>query len=335
MNAAIVEPNRERHALSRTVFETTDLDVGRSFLNVTYGTNLRMKGSQGLFIRHARHDFDSFCVDDVRLSMDSSYDVDPLRSLAVVQPRAGWVEHQWGESNEVLGPGEVAVISPPHEPFTAGAHHLDFGSVVLSLPLLMRTAGFTDDEPDSSLRFRGTRPTSSALAAQWREAVEYVRHVASTSPDAMNEPLVKGNLARCLATTALSAFPNSSVPEPASAEGGDATALAVARAVAFIEENADRDISLADIAAASRVGPHALRAAFARHRGSSIFGCLRNARLERAHFELLAADSAGRGTADDETVAAVGARWGFAKAADFAATYHHAYGLSPDETLAA
>ncbi|QPP05463.1 AraC family transcriptional regulator [Streptomyces bathyalis] len=316
------------------MFETNDLDVGRSFMNATYGTELRMKGSErDQFIRHARYDVGCFCVDDVTLSMDIGYDVDPLGNLAIVQPRSGWVEHRWEGNSERVGPGDIAVISPPDRPFSATVHNLDFGSVVLSQPLLMRTAGFSEEEPDSSLQFSGTQPASADLGAQWREAVGYVRDVFSAGPDAMSEPLVVGNLARNLATNALRMFPNTGGPEPTSADGGDATAGAVARAVAFIEENAHKDISLADIAAAARVTPHALQIAFARHRTSSVFGCLRSVRLDRAHFELLAADDAA--SADGgETVASVGARWGFAKPADFVASYHHAYGVSPAETLA-
>ncbi|QPP07049.1 hypothetical protein G4Z16_12350 [Streptomyces bathyalis] len=161
----------------------------------------------------------------------------------------------------------------------------------------------------------------------------------------MNEPLLIGNLARNPAENAMATFPNSEERQPTSAEGRDATPAAVHRAVAFIESNAETDISLADIANAARVAPRALRLAFARHHRTRAFGFLRSVRLDRAHFELLAAAGSGstgpgagagtgRGTGDT-TVASVAAHWGFATPAVFAASYHHTYGVSPDETLAA
>ncbi|SCK45819.1 AraC family transcriptional regulator [Streptomyces sp. WMMB 322] len=337
MNAVTRDPDLERHALRRTVFETTDFDAGRSFIISTYRTSLRLKrGSErDQSVKHARHDFGDFCVDELSLPMEAGYDIEPLGSLTVVQPIAGWVDHRWEESSENTGPGDVAVISPPHRPFSVTLHNLASGTVVLHQPLLMRAAGFPEDEPDSSLRFSGTQPASTELAGGWRHAVSCVRQVLSARPEVLGEPLVVGNLARGLATTALETFPNTGGPEPTSADGGDATAAAVSRAVAFIEENAHTDISLADIAAAARVTPRSLRIAFARHHRSSIFGCVRSVRLERAHFDLLAVHADIPGAPDGETVAAVGARWGFANPADFAASYHHAYGVSPEEILPA
>ncbi|WP_070013189.1 AraC family transcriptional regulator [Streptomyces abyssalis] len=323
------------------MFETTDLDAGRDFMSAAYGSSLRMKGTEhNQLVRHARYDFGSFWVDDVTLSMETGYDADPLERLAVVQPRAGWVEHGWEGGSERILPGDVAVIAPPDRPFTAQAHNLHFGSVVLDLPLLERAAGFAGDEPGASLRFTGMRPASDDLAAHWGETVEDLRGVLSEAPDAMREPLAVGNVARTLAASALDTFPNTGGPEPTSADGGDATAGAVRRAVAFIEQNAHIDIGLTEIAEAARVSPRALRAAFARHHDTGVLGCLRRVRLDRAHFDLLdAVPGAGAGTDAaaaldaDATVAAVAARWGFVRPSNFAAHYHDTFGVSPDDTL--
>jgi transcriptional regulator GlxA family with amidase domain len=99
------------------------------------------------------------------------------------------------------------------------------------------------------------------------------------------------------------------------------------RAIAFIDEHAAGDISLADVAAAARVTIRAVQIAFRRHYRTTPAGYLRRVRLERAHQDLLAADPAR------ESVTAVAYRCGFASQGQFAAAYQQAYGVTPDQTL--
>lgn len=338
MNAARDGPSIRPHAPTRGVFETNDLDLGREFLNEVYGTTMHLRGPQHeQFMRHARNDFGSFRVNDVRMGMDADFEVDPLETLVVLQPRAGWIEHQWEETAEYIGPGDLAANCPPHRPYSARVHNADVESVELNQTLLARTAGFTEERPSAALHFLRTQPASPGLADQWRSAAAHVRDLLETRPDALNEPLVIGNMTRVLAERALAVFPNTGGPEPTSADGRDATPGAVRRAVGFIEDHANIDIDVVDIAAAARVTPRALQIAFARHHTTSPIGHVRGVRLDRAHFDLLAADStvpAGAGAPTGVTVPSIAARWGFATPADFAAGYRHTYGVSPAETLA-
>ena len=64
------------------------------------------------------------------------------------------------------------------------------------------------------------------------------------------------------------------------------------RAVAFIQDNADADIGLEDIAAAVNVSPRSVQYAFRRHLSTTPLEYLRRVRLDRAHRELKAADPA-------------------------------------------
>ncbi|MFC4495214.1 helix-turn-helix domain-containing protein [Streptomyces ovatisporus] len=327
-------------AQQQRVFETSHLDVAREFLIAALGTSLRMKGTeQSRLMRHARFDFGSFCVDDVTLPLETGFDVDPLGCLAVVEPRTGWVEHRWDGGSGRAGPGEIAALSPPDRPFTALTHQLDFGSIVLGQTVLGHNALLAEGQSPDSLRFTGMRPASAGLANRWRDTVAHVRDVLAARPDAMREPLVVGEMARCLAESALATFPNTGAPEPTSRDGSDATPGAVRRAVAFIEEHAHTDITVTDIAGAARVSPYALRTAFARHHARSPLGCMRGVRLDRAHFDLLGADADADADADTDannraTVAAVAARWGFPEPGRFAAFYRDVYGVSPYDTLA-
>jgi transcriptional regulator GlxA family with amidase domain len=106
------------------------------------------------------------------------------------------------------------------------------------------------------------------------------------------------------------------------------TPAAVRRAVAFIETNASRPVTLGDIAGAARVGARALQFGFRRHLGLTPMAYLRRVRLGHAHQDLSAADPT-----TGITVTEIARRWGWASPAQFAAAYRRAYGQTPGRTL--
>ena len=99
------------------------------------------------------------------------------------------------------------------------------------------------------------------------------------------------------------------------------------RAVAFIQDNADADIGLEDIAAAVNVSPRSVQYAFRRHLSTTPLEYLRRVRLDRAHRELKAADPA------NDTVTAIAGRWGFGHAGRFSVAYKASFGTAPSDTL--
>ena len=99
------------------------------------------------------------------------------------------------------------------------------------------------------------------------------------------------------------------------------------RAVAFIEDHADRDLTVTDIAAASFVTVRAVQLAFRQHLGMTPVEYLRRVRLDRAHQDLVTADPAC------ESVTAVASRWQFASPSRFAAYYRRTFGIVPSRTL--
>jgi transcriptional regulator GlxA family with amidase domain len=101
------------------------------------------------------------------------------------------------------------------------------------------------------------------------------------------------------------------------------------RAIAFIHDNAHRDIGLAEIAAAIGVTPRSVQYMFRRHLGATPLEYLRRVRLERAHRDLLAADP----TVD--TVVEIAGRWGFGHPGRFSMAYKEAFGTPPSRTLRA
>lgn len=115
--------------------------------------------------------------------------------------------------------------------------------------------------------------------------------------------------------------------EPTIEDRHDAHPDTLRRAVAFIDEHAHRDITVADIAAAAFVTIRAIQLAFRRHLDTTPLEYLRRVRLDHAHHALIAAD------AEYETVTAVAYRWGFSSPSRFAARYRATYGLLPGDTL--
>src|ERR1700759_25713 len=99
------------------------------------------------------------------------------------------------------------------------------------------------------------------------------------------------------------------------------------RAIAFIHENAHRDIGLSDIAAAIAVTPRSVQYTFRRHLGTTPLEYLRRVRLDRAHRDLLAADTAV------DTVMAIAERWRFGQAGRFSIAYRETFGTPPSRTL--
>ena len=97
--------------------------------------------------------------------------------------------------------------------------------------------------------------------------------------------------------------------------------------MAFIDEHAHEDITVVDIAAAAFVSVRAIQLAFHHQLDITPLAYLRSVRLDHAHRDLLAADSA------HETVTGVAYRWGFPSPTRFAAYYREAYGVQPSHTL--
>ncbi|WP_326547001.1 helix-turn-helix transcriptional regulator [Mycolicibacterium sp. ND9-15] len=99
------------------------------------------------------------------------------------------------------------------------------------------------------------------------------------------------------------------------------------RAIAFINENAHREITLGDIADAVNVTPRSVQYAFRRHLGMTPLEYLRLVRLDCAHRELQTADPRS------DTVMAIAGRWGFSHAGRFSDVYKRTFGTAPSETL--
>jgi AraC-like DNA-binding protein len=259
--------------------------------------------------------------------MSADNNVAPADVLLVLQPSDGVMRVSMGRDEEVVPPG-TPVLFPPHQAVSALWADTDAGCVCLQAADVERVAVETTGDETSALRFTGLRPMSPDLARHWNDAVRYLVGAVLRDPDVAANPLIAGQLTQLLATAALDTFPSTRLASHRRLPPDHATPPVVRRAIDFIEANADRETTLSEIAVASGIGPRGLQAAFLRHQDTTPTAYARRVRMERAHRELLDADSAG-----GDTVPALAARWGFADPGRFATAYEQTYSRPPGQTL--
>jgi AraC-like DNA-binding protein len=230
------------------------------------------------------------------------------------------------ELTHEVSPGDVLLGMQPGQSVVARTHDSSVGTVLVDPAVLHQLAGTMPTRPATALRFTGYRPVSAHAAAQWINTFRYVEQLLD-NPDAAAHPLLLGSAARLLAATALATFPSTLPTDPTIQDRRDATGTTVQRAVAFIEANPERDITVVDIAGAACVTVRAVQLAFRRHLNTTPMAYLRRVRLDLAHRDLLDADPR------HATVAAVANRWGFTSHSRFAALYRSTYHVLPSSTL--
>ncbi|MCZ7373853.1 helix-turn-helix transcriptional regulator [Micromonospora sp. WMMC250] len=308
-------------------FDSHDPVAIHQFLSATYDPKLRVQSRNGYQLSHHRVDAGPFAIATTRQNGHLDIDASTLRGLVIGRTRTARVDRACHGPADRFGPGDVFLVTRPEEPCRVQWHPGEVELCVLDLSVLAQVATTAPTRRPGPIRFTDLGPASAALARQWHNTTSFVSGVVLNSPAAGTQPLVIGNAARMLAAAALTVFPNTAFTEPTIGDRHDASTTTLRRAIAFLEEHADQDISAADIAAAARVSLRAVQLAFRRHLGTTPTAYLRRIRLDRAHHDLVRADP------HQETVSAIASRWGFASHSRFTARYHASYGVPPRETL--
>jgi AraC-like DNA-binding protein len=315
--------------LQRIKFATADPAEAREFLGQAYGSfgGFRVaKPADGdwlLSVRQVR--IGGFSSSDMRLPAELEMKITGHDDEACITTITdGRASIRRGKATSRYRPGDVFIASCPQADWDCETHQVRHSTILLPGSLLREAAG-RPARPGRPWQVLSYEPLAGT-AGQWGRTVRFVDALLA-QPDAAAAPLVTGQALRLLAATALTIFPGIAASEPTIADRHDGHPQTLRRAIAFIEVNPDRDISVADIAAAARVTSRAVQLAFRRHLGTTPMGYLRRVRLDHAHRELLAADP------DQETVTDIAYRWGFGSASRFSAYYRDSYGILPSQTL--
>ncbi|GAA2201028.1 helix-turn-helix transcriptional regulator [Sinomonas flava] len=243
----------------------------------------------------------------------------------------------------VLPLGPMEVESNGHrwvarEPFALSSCHstamspdLERGALVGSVPadaveahlesLLARPLG-APLELSSERPLRLASPT--LVQSAWFEACRVLG--ATAEPDDVTQRALLSSL---MSTMAMGLAPHlgPTVASPHAVGMADPGPRYVREAQRVMEAHLGEDLRVEDLAAAVRISPRQLHAAFAEHVGMPPAQYLRRLRLERARSLLLDAAAGGR------TVASVAARVGFSHLGRFAAYYTERFGEPPSATL--
>lgn len=188
----------------------------------------------------------------------------------------------------------------------------------IGLPAL---GAFTGLDLDARGRFPHSGALTPELQRHWESTITHVGRIFD------DETLLHNDLVRQAAVDAVFAATVSTFGIHADVEETSVGSRGLRRAVAFIDDNLGEALSVADIAAASRLSVRGLQSAFQRTFGVTPATYVRTERLHAVRQDLVRAD------ADATTVAEVARRWGFAHLPRFAQHYRSAFGELPHETL--
>ncbi|WP_153040642.1 helix-turn-helix domain-containing protein [Actinoplanes sp. TFC3] len=319
--------SRPATLISTSAGELTDASAIEGFLSDAYGTNMRIRSDLDRpLLRFSATDAGAFALDRLNQSAVLDFQNEPLNKVVVARMSSARVQRNCAGSDQQYDIGEIFLSSYPHLPYTAHLQPGELTNCAIDLTEIAKVAATAPGRLPEPIRFTGLDPISPAAAAQWWKTRSYAADLLDNPAAAA--PLLLAGTAQLLATATLVTFPNTALTEPTIEDRHDAHPASLRRATAFIDDNAHRDISPADIAAAAHVTIRTLQLAFRRHLDTTPTGYLRRVRLSRAHHELQTADPT-----TGATVSAIAARWGFANHSRFTAEYHAAYGTTPSQTL--
>jgi len=310
------------------IFETNNLAVAEQVLSSGYASmRVDTRGQRG-GIKISRAPLGpSVRLDRNRFLMSLDVTGTPLGVLAIGRLRGGRAAYRTGGHERRYRPGDVFFAVQPELPYAVTSVNADIEVAVIEPGLLGQVADTAPGRARQPVRFTGYAPVSLSAKQLWKDTCAFVHATVLDNPEAVAQPLIAGGAARLLAAVALATFPSNAVTDPTIEDRHDAHGDTLRRAIAFVEEHVDQDITVAGMAEAAHVTVRAVQLAFRRHLDLTPVEYLRQVRLGHAHRDLVTGDPA------TTSVTAVAYRWGFASSSRFAAVYRQAYGVSPSHTL--
>jgi AraC-like DNA-binding protein len=315
--------------MSSVLMDTADLAEAETVLSLNFA-KMRLLSSTTeapARMRIERSYVGSIGVDSATYGRSLGFAMDPPERILLCRVLEGGVEYGTNDRKSVhLSRGQVGVIGPPHErPIAGRLLRGRYEHLIIEPRLLHDQLGHLPESEDA-IRLLGVTPFAPAASQRLAALISYVKWFAAAEPVDEN-PLLAATLERHVAAVLLAALPMEAQQEPATGARRDGTPALMRRVEAYIEEHADDDISLADIAGVIYVNPRTLQYMFRKHRDCTPMEYVRRVRLHHAHLDLVAGDRMR------VTVGQVAARWGFAHLGRFAIYYREEYGQSPHVTL--
>lgn len=236
-------------------------------------------------------------------------------------PLEGGADITNGKDSYLSTPDRAAILNPHLPTRMIWAEGTRQVLVQLSRRAMQEhVAGLLGGSAEEPVTFRGPVDLTKGPGSALKRLVLWM--VAEA--DAGNAPVGSGLMARQLEATILSGL----LEAPHDHEARLSSPMPGPRprhlrlAEGFIEAHLDQQITLDDVAAAAGISPRGLQLAFRQWRGTTPLGFWRDARLARAHADLLTAPPGAR-------VTDIALRWGFTHFGRFSELYRARYGQSP------
>lgn len=274
-------------------------------------------------IRIERSVVGSLQVDTADVDRDMDFEFQVPRHILLCRVIDGEVEYQRCERDCVrYGRGDmIAVAAPDNRTFSGSIRRGCYEQLAVDRGVLKRVAPGPPGDRDP-VGLAGAAVVAPAAGAVLAGAMDYVRRISAVLAHDDANPLVVGAIENHIASLMLAALPCTPRSGGLGADPG-----VLRRAMAYIDDNAHRDITVVDIADHLRVTSRALQLLFRRHRDCTPLEYVRRVRLDYAHRDLLA------GSRETTSVSTVARRWGFTHLGRFAVYYREYYGQSPHVTL--
>lgn len=317
-------PLLKDHAL----FRSRDLDEARERVAAVFCPHrLETLGARSLFdARHHHLPGHRLSLNYIEYGARTLIAPGELGEFYLLQvPLDGGAEISNGSDHYLSTPDRAAILNP-HLP-TRMTWEEGTRQVLVQISrraMQDHLAGLLGGPSDRPLTFAGPLDLASGPGAALKRLILWL--VAEA--DAGSPPIGPGLMARQIESTLFSGLleaPHDHVAQLARQRHAPRPRH-LRLAEGFIEAHLDQPITLEDVAEAAGISTRGLQMAFRDWRGTTPLTFWRDARLDRAHADLLAAPP---GT----TVTDIALRWGFNHFGRFSALYRARFGLSPRDTL--
>src|SRR5699024_6308473 len=241
-------------------------------------------------------------------------------------PIHGDIQLKCGDQRVLASPRRAGIHGPDD---TAAIHgwHNSAQLLALKIPKTIIDRELTlllGQEPNQTVVFSGSLELRTQAAQQWLGSLKLLSQSLYSSTAPLANPLVAETAALTMVRGLLLVAENNYL-SALTGHPPDLGLSYIKHAKEFIETNADKPLTVGEIAAAAHVSTRSLQMAFRKHLDTTPMEMLRQVRMKRARKELQQALPSTR-------IEDIAAKWHFFQPGRFAVQYTKTFGESPSET---
>lgn len=311
------------------VFRTVEVPVANAALREAYAPNKLTVGhnADDFELQLIRAGFGPLEISAMSVGTDVALVVPPADGLyVVILPVTGGVTVGTRGETVVLG-DDIGVVANAGQPLYFESWSPDCRFVCVRFDkrrLEQALVRLGRRSLTGNLQFAFRIDLAQPKVAPFHRAVQLPVSELS-NPGSQMSPSLADSVAQLVTNALLLHQPHSHSSLLDTPEGDLPSALRDAQQ--FMRGHLGEEITVADIAKASKVSVRTLEELFQKGVGISPMASFRELRLARAHEDLTTAGP------DSTTVAKIAKRWGFRHQGRFAVEYRRAYGISPSAQL--